>query len=149
MVVLPIAIGFPKKKLITCCNVRAVIYNAVSQGAAFFYAKMRREMKVSEAKMFFSYCRESTRRTILYIKKHPEMIEDDDSKKAYSIILDNYMRQTARFYNEEYTQESASMREFILEIYLNRFPRKVETYKDDAEFVLNLYKKNLRNLISE
>ncbi len=77
------------------------------------------------------------------------MIEDDDSKKAYSIILDNYMRQTARLFNEEYTQESASMREFILEIYSNHFTCEVETYKDDAEFVLNLYKKNLRNLISE
>ncbi len=106
-------------------------------------------MKVNELKMFFSYCREITRRTILYIKKHPEMIKDDDSKKAYSIILDNYMRQTARLFHEEYTQESASMREFILELYLNRFPHKVETYKDDAKFVLNLYKKNLKNLISE
>ncbi len=67
------------------------------------------------------------------------MIEDDDSKKAHSIILDNYMRQTARLYNEEYTQEFANTVEFFLEIYQKHFPCKVEKYKNDAETMPNLF----------
>ncbi len=103
-------------------------------------------MTNKDANELFWYYRSLMRKTLLYTKKHPEHLNDADTKKAHSIIYTNYMRQSAMLYKDEYTQEFVKNMEYIFNAHIKCFPDEVEDYKDDAMFLLNLYIKTFSKI---